>query len=64
MNKMYDSNNKDKKLNKKETRPNVIACKLSDKEKADFNQLVNLLEVETPSEAIRYIIKETLNNVS
>lgn len=45
-------------------RPNVIACKLSDKEKQEFNQLVSLLGVETPSEAIRHIIKEALNNVS
>ena len=41
----------------------LIACKLTTTEKQEFNKYVMSFGFKTPSEAIKSIIREALNNV-
>ena len=51
------------KNKKNDTKPFCIGCRLTIKEKEEFKRLVELLDVETPSEAIRLAIKDDLKRL-
>ena len=60
---MHTRDNNDNKQSIPEKRNIVIACKLTNTEKKEFNKLMKSSGFKTPSETIRYAIKEALNNV-
>lgn len=59
---MPNVDNNYKKINNQGRRMYVISSKLTEQEKQDFNNLIQILEFETPSETIRYCIKLAIAN--
>jgi len=52
-----------KNVDNKEKRSNVLAFRLTNHEKQELDEFMKVLGFKTPSETIRYAIKEALNNV-
>ena len=56
------SDNRNKKSDNHVTRPFIVACRLSEDEKQEFDKLMKNSDLSI-SETIRYAVKEALNNV-